>query len=174
MAPNPLVNLICGSSSDHEVAQKSKWREIMRAAGIPCLYSDISAHHHDCFLGPHLKEMRGAGVQFFVALVGMKPDLGTAIAAKEKDAIVYHVPIPSTSLGVLDPCSSVLTIPDGLAVRCVGVGARGLSSTALDIWKDLARTDEAMRESYLAFMAAYKDPPNPDVGEEEFFAKKST
>ena len=120
MSAEPLVGIIVGSESD---------RERMRAAmdalderGIAYEFEVRSAHRTPDAVAEYCRTARDRGLRVLIAGAGLAAAL-PGVAAAHTDLPVIGVPLRS-SLSVLDGLDALLSIvqmPPGVPVACVGV-----------------------------------------------------
>ena len=111
---NPLVSIIAGSTSDKEVYEKAE--KILKDNGIKYDLQIISAHRNPDKLEQYLKSSESL---VYIAVAGLSAALPGVIASKI-DKPVIGVPV-STKLGGLDALLSIVQMPPGVPVACVGI-----------------------------------------------------
>ena len=111
---NPLVSIIAGSTSDKEVYEKAA--KILKDNGIKFDLQIISAHRNPDKLEQYLKSSESL---VYIAVAGLSAALPGVIASKT-DRPVIGVPV-STKLGGLDALLSIVQMPPGVPVACVGI-----------------------------------------------------
>jgi 5-(carboxyamino)imidazole ribonucleotide mutase len=121
----PLVSIIAGSTSDKEVYKKTE--KVLNENGIVYDLQIISAHRNPNELDEYLKESESL---IYIAIAGLSAALPGVIASKT-DKPVIGVPV-STKLGGLDALLSIVQMPPGVPVACVGID-RGENAAHLAI-----------------------------------------
>ena len=111
---NLLVSIIAGSTSDKEVYEKAE--KILKDNGIKYDLQIISAHRNPDKLEQYLKSSESL---VYIAVAGLSAALPGVIASKT-DKPVIGVPI-SAKLGGLDALLSIVQMPPGVPVACVGI-----------------------------------------------------
>lgn len=111
---NPLVSIIAGSTSDKEVYEKAE--KILKDNGIKYDLQIISAHRNPDKLEQYLKSSESL---VYIAVAGLSAALPGVIASKT-DKPVIGVPV-SAKLGGLDALLSIVQMPPGVPVACVGI-----------------------------------------------------
>lgn len=111
---NLLVSIIAGSTSDKEVYEKAE--KILKDNGIKYDLQIISAHRNPDKLEQYLKSSESL---VYIAVAGLSAALPGVIASKI-DKPVIGVPV-STKLGGLDALLSIVQMPPGVPVACVGI-----------------------------------------------------
>ncbi len=130
------VALLMGSDSDLEAVQGAI--DVLREFGIPHEVRVLSAHRTP-------KELRafieGCPAQVFIAAAGGAAHLAGVVAA-ETTRPVIALPVQGKSLNGLDSLLSMVQMPPGVPVACVGVGAgRNAGLLAVEI---LALSDQRL------------------------------
>lgn len=111
----PEVSIICGSSSDEEIAQKAI--TVLEKEGISYEFIVISAHRDPDKLDEYVKS---AGAKVFICIAGLSAALPGVVAART-DKPVIGVPVSGKLMGGLDALLSIVQMPKGVPVACVGV-----------------------------------------------------
>ncbi|HIH85564.1 MAG TPA: 5-(carboxyamino)imidazole ribonucleotide mutase [Methanoculleus sp.] len=108
------VAVICGSASDGPVAEKVF--ATLNEHSVSYDYRVISAHRDPENLDDYVK---GSDARVFIAIAGLSAALPGVIASKT-DRPVIGVPVSGKLLG-LDALLSIVQMPKGVPVACVGV-----------------------------------------------------
>jgi 5-(carboxyamino)imidazole ribonucleotide mutase len=119
-APEPLVGVLVGSESDRERMQPAL--DELNARGIGCELEVRSAHRTPDAVAEYARTARERGLRVLVCGAGLAAALPGVVAA-HTDLPVIGVPLRS-SLSVLDGLDALLSIvqmPPGVPVACVGV-----------------------------------------------------
>jgi 5-(carboxyamino)imidazole ribonucleotide mutase len=109
------VSIICGSTSDVEVA-KNAWT-VLEEHGVSFDYQVISAHRDPERLDSHLKT---CDAKVFICIAGLSAALPGVVASKTKKPVI-GVPVSGKLMGGLDALLSIVQMPKGVPVACVGV-----------------------------------------------------
>jgi 5-(carboxyamino)imidazole ribonucleotide mutase len=121
----PLISIVAGSTADKEVYEKAE--KILKENNIPYELQIISAHRDPDKLDNYLKSCESI---IYIAVAGLSAALPGIIASKT-DKLVIGVPV-STKLGGLDALLSIVQMPSGVPVACVGID-RGENAAYLAI-----------------------------------------
>jgi len=105
------VSIICGSASDEEVAEKA-WT-VLKEKGISYDYQVISAHRLDEYVA-------GSDAKVFICIAGLSAALPGVVASKTEMPVI-GVPVSGKLMGGLDALLSIVQMPKGVPVACVGV-----------------------------------------------------
>jgi 5-(carboxyamino)imidazole ribonucleotide mutase len=120
VADGPLVGILVGSESDRERMQPAL--DELAAAGIAFEFEVRSAHRAPEAVAEYCRTARERGLRVVIAGAGLSAAL-PGVAAAHTDLPVIGVPLRS-SLSVLDGLDALLSIvqmPPGVPVACVGV-----------------------------------------------------
>ena len=116
----PVVGVVMGSSSDHEVMADAE--VILDRLAIPYEVHVISAHRTPDEALAYGREARGRGLRVLICGAGLSAALPGVVAA-HTDLPVVGVPLSSrlSAAGGLDAILSVLQMPPGVPVAAVGL-----------------------------------------------------
>jgi phosphoribosylaminoimidazole carboxylase PurE protein len=117
---SPLVGIVVGSESDRDRMQAAM--DELDARGIPHEFEVRSAHRQPDAVADYGRTARDRGLRVLIAGAGLAAALPGVLAA-HTDLPVIGVPLRS-SLSVLDGLDALLSIvqmPPGVPVACVGV-----------------------------------------------------
>lgn len=125
-SPNKtLISIIAGSTSDKEVYEKTE--RVLKENKISYELKIISAHRDPEELDNYIKNCHSL---VYIAVAGLSAALPGVIASKT-DKPVIGVPV-SAKLGGIDALLSIVQMPPGVPVACVGVD-RGENAAYLAI-----------------------------------------
>jgi phosphoribosylaminoimidazole carboxylase PurE protein len=133
VAETPLVGILIGSESDRDRMQPGV--NDLRERGIPFELKVLSAHRQPDQVAEYARKARERGLRVLIAGAGLAAALPGVVAA-HTDLPVIGVPLRS-SMSVLDGLDALLSIvqmPPGVPVACVGVdNAKNASALAARI-----------------------------------------
>jgi 5-(carboxyamino)imidazole ribonucleotide mutase len=109
------VAIISGSASDREIVEKAI--AVLEEANVSHECRIISAHREPEVLDRFLKE---SDCRVFIAIAGLSAALPGVIASRS-DKPVIGVPVSSGALHGIDALLSIVQMPKGVPVACVGV-----------------------------------------------------
>ena len=109
------VSIICGSTSDEEVARKA-WT-VLEEHGISYNYQVISAHRDPERLDEFVAV---SDAIVYICIAGLSAALPGVVASKT-DKPVIGVPVSGKLMGGLDAVLSIVQMPKGVPVACVGL-----------------------------------------------------
>ena len=116
----PVVGIVVGSESDRERMQGAL--DELTARGIPHEFEVRSAHRQPDAVAEYGRTARGRGLRVLIAGAGLAAALPGVLAA-HTDLPVIGVPLRSSKsvLDGLDALLSIVQMPPGVPVACVGV-----------------------------------------------------
>jgi len=129
----PLVGIVMGSESDMEAMEKAA--RVLRDRGIPQEMKVMSAHREPDTVAEYAKSAKSRGLRVVIAGAGISAALPGAVAA-HTDLPVIGVPLSGrlTAAGGLDAILSIVQMPPGVPVACVGLdNARNAAILAAQI-----------------------------------------
>jgi phosphoribosylaminoimidazole carboxylase PurE protein len=129
----PLVGIVMGSESDMEAMEKAA--AVLRDRGIPHELTVMSAHREPDVVAEYAKSAKARGLRVVIAGAGISAALPGAVAA-HTDLPVIGVPLSGrlTAAGGLDAILSIVQMPPGVPVACVGLdNARNAAILAAQI-----------------------------------------
>ena len=117
---SPLVGILIGSDSDRERMQPAL--DELGQRGIACELEVRSAHRNPEAVAEYAQTARERGIRVLIAGAGLAAALPGVVAA-HTDLPVIGVPLRSSmSVGDgLDALLSIVQMPPGVPVACVGV-----------------------------------------------------
>ncbi|MFQ6054502.1 MAG: 5-(carboxyamino)imidazole ribonucleotide mutase [Methanosarcinales archaeon] len=108
------IAIIIGSESDRNIADRAI--KVLQEYNIPYDLQVISAHRNPDKLDKYIKE---SDADLFIAIAGLSAALPGVIASKTNKPVI-GVPV-SAKLGGLDALLSIVQMPAGVPVACVGI-----------------------------------------------------
>jgi len=155
LADMPAVLIILGSKSDVDVGRKAL--DILQRFGVEAKMIVASAHRTP----DRVKEMvGGSGADVFIAVAGMAAALPGAVASFTSKPVI-GVPV-SGKLG-LDSILSIVQMPPGIPVACVGLD-RGDNAALLAI-SMLSLSDKRLAKELAAYRQEMAEKVENDSNE---------
>ncbi len=108
------IAILIGSESDRGIAERSA--KVLETAGVDYEIRVLSAHRNPVELEDYIKKS-DAGI--FIAIAGLAAALPGVIASRTKKPVI-GVPV-SSKLGGMDALLSIVQMPKGVPVACVGI-----------------------------------------------------
>ena len=122
-----LISILAGSKSDEGVYQKAV--DVLNKEGIPFELKILSAHRNPIELDEYIKNSKA---NVFICVAGLSAALPGVVASKTQKPVI-GVPV-SAKLGGLDALLSIVQMPPGVPVACVGIdSAKNAALLALRI-----------------------------------------
>ncbi|EHQ35109.1 5-(carboxyamino)imidazole ribonucleotide mutase [Methanoplanus limicola] len=109
-----LISIISGSASDEQIVERTI--RVLDEAGIDYDYQILSAHRNPDELDEYVKNSDSL---VFICIAGLSAALPGVVASKT-DKPVIGVPVSGT-LGGIDALLSIVQMPRGVPVGCVGI-----------------------------------------------------
>ena len=114
------VGILMGSKSDYDVVKQAV--DILKEFGVETEVRIISAHRTPDEADEYATTAIDRNVGVIVAAAGKAAHLGGVLAARTTLPII-GLPIQTSMMGGLDSLLSIVQMPKGVPVACVGVGA---------------------------------------------------
>jgi len=124
-AKKVLVSIVAGSTSDKDVYEMAE--KVLKENNISYELKILSAHRDPEKLEEYIKS---SDVLIYIAVAGLSAALPGVIASKTNKPVI-GVPV-SAKLGGLDALLSIVQMPPGVPVGCVGID-RGENAAYLAI-----------------------------------------
>ena len=151
------VQIILGSISDKEIARKSV--DVLKEFGVEYDVAVASAHRTPLRVEKIIEEAQEKGVKVFIAIAGLAAHLPGVVASKTVKPVI-GVPVDS-SLDGIDALLSIVQMPPGIPVACVGIG-RG-ENAALLACEIIGVGDVSLREKLHNYRAKMADKIEKDA-----------
>ena len=148
---SPLVGVIMGSRSDHQVLEPAI--EILRELQIPHEKRIVSAHRTPDWMFEYASTAEKRGLQVIIAAAGGAAHLPGMVASKTI-LPVLGVPVPATMLNGVDSLLSIVQMPKGVPVGTLAIGAPGAANAALLAASICALNNPELRERIRAWRLA--------------------
>ena len=137
-----LVSIIAGSKSDLEVVKKAE--TVLDKLGIPYETAYLSCHRNPEDLDIYLS---GSKSDVFIAIAGLSAHLPGYIAVRTGRPVI-GVPV-DRGLGGLDALLSIVQMPRGVPVACVGIN--NAENAALLAAEILSLKDESLHDKVMRY-----------------------
>ena len=141
----PLVGVVMGSKSDAPLLKPML--DTLDELGIEYEAKVISAHRTPQRAREYGLEARGRGVEVIIAAAGGAAHLPGVLAGWTTLPVI-GVPLASGELKGVDSLLSIVQMPAGIPVACVGVGSGGVKNAAYLAAEILGLSHARIRESY--------------------------
>jgi 5-(carboxyamino)imidazole ribonucleotide mutase len=139
------IVVIAGSKSDKKYVDTVA--EILDRFNVAYELHYCSAHRDPDRLGKIIQESENAGARVFIAAAGMAAHLPGVVASKTLKPVI-GLPLGGSALNGVDSLYSIVQMPKGIPVACVGINvAQNAAYLALQI---LALNDMDISSQLLA------------------------
>ncbi len=108
------VAILIGSESDRDIAERAA--NVLDSRGVDYEVRILSAHRNPAELEEYIRK---SDAEVFIAIAGLSAALPGAIASRTKKPVI-GVPV-SSKLGGMDALLSIVQMPKGVPVACVGI-----------------------------------------------------
>ena len=108
------VAILIGSESDREIALRTA--KVLEGSGVEYEIRVLSAHRNPADLDEYVSK---SDAEVFIAIAGLSAALPGVIASRTKRPVI-GVPV-SSKLGGMDALLSIVQMPRGVPVACVGI-----------------------------------------------------
>ncbi len=108
------VAILIGSESDRQIAERSA--NVLESGGVDYEIRILSAHRNPAELEEYIQKSEAL---VFIAIAGLSAALPGVIASRTKKPVI-GVPV-SSKLGGIDALLSIVQMPKGVPVACVGI-----------------------------------------------------
>jgi len=143
-----LVDVVIGSKTDEPLVKPTL--EMLDQLGIKFSLSTISAHRNPEKVRDFALKAKDAGVEVIIAAAGAAAHLPGVIASWTTIPVI-GIPLPTSDLKGVDSLYSIVQMPSGVPVACVGIGASGAKNAALLAAQILGIKYRDIRKSFEAY-----------------------
>ena len=139
-----LVGIVIGSKSDAGIIQPAL--DMLKQLDIDYELSVISAHRNPERLRQYGLEAAERGFEVIIAAAGGAAHLPGTLASWTTLPVI-GIPLPASELKGIDALFSIVQMPVGVPVACVGIGTSGAKNAALLAAQILGLKHGKIRES---------------------------
>ena len=150
MSGKPLVGILMGSDSDHEVMVEAA--RALKGFGIPFEMTVSSAHRSPARTAEYTRTARERGLVALIIGAGAAAHLAGVVSA-ETTLPVIGVPIDSSCLKGLDALLATVQMPAGIPVATMAIGKAGARNAGIFAAQIVASGDAGVAER----LARYKE-----------------
>jgi len=140
-----LVGVVIGSKTDTELIQPAL--DMLNHLGIEYDFSVISAHRKPEEVREYGLEAEKRGLKVIIAAAGYSAHL-PGVLASWTTLPVIGIPLPTSELKGIDALLSIVQMPGGVPVACMGIGASGAKNAALLAAQILGVEHKEIKEAY--------------------------
>ncbi len=142
---NPLVGILIGSESDRDLIAPAL--QVLSDFDVPHEMTVMSAHRNAERVRSYALSAEERGLRILIAAAGYAAHLPGVLASWSMLPVI-GVPLPTSELKGVDSLLSIVQMPGGIPVACVGIGKSGAKNAALAAVQMLALHDERLRLAY--------------------------
>ena len=139
------VGIVIGSKTDEPFIQPAL--DILGEFKIDFDLAVLSAHRKPDSVRRYAMEAAGRGYEVIIAAAGSAAHLPGVIASWTTLPVI-GVPLPTSDLKGIDSLYSIIQMPGGVPVACVGIGAAGAKNAALLAAQVLSIKYEPVRKAF--------------------------
>ena len=153
MGETPRVAVLMGSKSDLPALEGAV--ETLTAFGVAFEVHVMSAHRTPRLVEDYASAAQSRGLKVIIAAAGGAAHLAGVVAAYTTLPVIA-VPMPTDCMGGIDSLLSMVQMPGGVPVACMGLGKSGAKNAAMMAVRILATGDEGLLHAlgdYVAEMA---------------------
>jgi 5-(carboxyamino)imidazole ribonucleotide mutase len=140
-----LVGILIGSKTDEQYIQPAL--EVLKEFKIEHDLTILSAHRKPDKVREYALAARSKGVEVIIAAAGSAAHLPGVVASWTTIPVI-GVPLPTSDLKGMDSLYSIVQMPGGVPVACVGLGAAGAKNAALLAAQMLAIKYDNIKKSF--------------------------
>lgn len=140
-----LVGIVIGSKTDEPLIQPAL--DMLQQLNINYELSILSAHRNPERVREYGSKARERGIEIIIAAAGGAAHLPGTLASWTTLPVI-GIPLPTSELKGIDSLYSIVQMPDGVPVACVGIGASGAKNAALLAAQILSLKYEEVKDAY--------------------------
>jgi 5-(carboxyamino)imidazole ribonucleotide mutase len=141
----PSVGVIIGSKTDETLIQPAL--DMLKQLDIDYEFSILSAHRNPDKVRQYGSKASERGIEVIIAAAGAAAHLPGAVAGWTTLPVI-GVPLPTSELKGVDSLYSIVQMPAGVPVACVGIGAAGAKNAALLAAQILGTKHKEIKDAY--------------------------
>jgi len=154
MSDRPTVAVLMGSRSDLPVVEGAV--EVLDQFGVSFEVRVMSAHRSPRVVAEYASGAEERGLEVLIAAAGGAAHLAGVVAAHTPLPVIA-VPMPTDRMGGMDSLLSMVQMPAGVPVACMGLGRSGARNAAVLAVRILALRDASLRSALKDYAAAMAD-----------------
>ncbi len=143
-----LIAIVIGSKTDEPLMQPAL--DILNDFKISYELSILSAHRKPDKVREYALEAASRGFEIVIAAAGSAAHLPGVIASWTTLPVI-GVPLPTSDLKGVDSLYSIVQMPGGVPVACVGIGSAGAKNAALLAAQILGNKYDNIRKSFAEY-----------------------
>ncbi|MHB8085907.1 MAG: 5-(carboxyamino)imidazole ribonucleotide mutase [Dehalococcoidia bacterium] len=143
-----LVGIVIGSKTDEQFIQPAI--DILKEFKVDYELAILSAHRKPDKVRQYATEAGSKGFEVIIAAAGSAAHLPGVVASWTTMPVI-GVPLPTSDLKGIDSLYSIVQMPGGVPVACVGIGAAGAKNAALLACQILGLKYDTIRKAFEAY-----------------------
>jgi 5-(carboxyamino)imidazole ribonucleotide mutase len=143
-----LVGILIGSKTDEQFIQPAM--DILKEFKVDYEMAILSAHRKPDKVREYTMEARSKGFEVIIAAAGSAAHLPGVVASWTTIPVI-GVPLPTSDLKGIDSLYSIVQMPEGVPVACVGIGTAGAKNAALLACQILGLKYDNIRKAFEAY-----------------------
>ncbi len=140
-----LVAVIVGSKTDEPFIQPAL--DTLKQLGIEYEFAVLSAHRNPEKVREYARKVEERSIEVIIAAAGAAAHL-PGVLASWTTLPVIGVPLPTSELKGIDSLYSIVQMPAGIPVACVGIGTSGAKNAALLAAQILGTKHKEIKAAY--------------------------
>lgn len=144
------IGIVIGSKTDSDIIKSAT--NMLEQLGIDYEISIISGHRNPAKLREYGLKAEERGFEVIIAAAGKAAHL-PGILASWTTLPVIGVPLAAGELNGIDSLLSIVQMPAGVPVACMGIGSSGAKNAALLAAQILGVKYAEIRKAYLEYKA---------------------
>jgi len=141
----PLLGVVIGSKNDEPLIQPAL--DILQQLNVKYELSILSAHRNPDKVREYASKAEEKGIEAIIAAAGAAAHL-PGVLASWTTLPVIGVPLPTSELKGVDSLYSIVQMPAGVPVACVGIGTPGAKNAALLAAQMLGIKHKEIKDNY--------------------------
>jgi 5-(carboxyamino)imidazole ribonucleotide mutase len=141
----PSIGIVIGSKNDEPLIQPTL--DLLQQLNIKYELSVLSAHRNPNKVREYASKAKRKGVEVIIAAAGAAAHL-PGVLASWTTVPVIGVPLPTSELKGVDSLYSIVQMPAGVPVACVGIGTPGAKNAALLAAQILGVKHKEIKDAY--------------------------
>jgi len=143
-----LVGILIGSKTDEQFIQPAM--DILKEFKVDYEMAILSAHRKPDKVRQYAMEAGPKGFEVIIAAAGSAAHLPGVVASWTTIPVI-GVPLPTSDLKGIDSLYSIVQMPEGVPVACVGIGTAGAKNAALLACQILGLKYDNIRKAFEAY-----------------------
>ncbi len=150
----PLVSVIMGSRSDEPLMQPAL--DLLKQLGIDFEVLIMSAHRNPEKVREYALKAEERGIEVIIAGAGYAAHLPGTLASWTTLPVI-GIPLPTSELRGIDSLYSIVQMPAGVPVACVGIGTSGVKNAALLAAQILSLKHGQIKEAFQKYRHSLRE-----------------